>query len=468
MWRRLLSFALPTRSRVSRRSRLVRRTGASSSLAAAEVCEPRQLLSGNVTVNVTSAGLLEVLGDAEDNRLRIIVNDDNSFTFSSDDDTTVNNRPADEAPPIGFAGPGGDPLLPPFQAPIGVLVSLAQGDDQIEIVGGQLPQDELTNLPGDITLVLGIGDDTASVRNLDVGDSIFVGGGPDDGVDFVQVRNVEAATLRVVTRGGADDVRVEQSDIDTILIGSGTDDDTVVLQGAVSSNEIFASLGEGTDTIYDARNDASIEDFDLKVFGREGADRIVTLSADPNTTSYASDLRGLETFRFAVESNAGGEAAPTPVEVRQTLAQAYVGGSETTTTRRNRLPDVAPADTSVVPVFLREGETAAEAEADFTETASGLRYRVIDAGNATRPTTADDVDVRYRLYLADNSLREEGGRVFALSDLIEAWQEGIPLIGEGGTIQLIAPPNIAYGSIPGSELVNETLYFEVDLLAVNP
>jgi FKBP-type peptidyl-prolyl cis-trans isomerase FkpA len=56
---------------------------------------------------------------------------------------------------------------------------------------------------------------------------------------------------------------------------------------------------------------------------------------------------------------------------------------------------------------------------------------------------------------------------WALSDLIEGWKKGIPLIKKGGSIKLIIPSALAYGceqyyDIPG----NSVLYFEIQLVDV--
>jgi len=57
---------------------------------------------------------------------------------------------------------------------------------------------------------------------------------------------------------------------------------------------------------------------------------------------------------------------------------------------------------------------------------------------------------------------------FQLSRLVIGWQEGIPLIGTGGSITLYLPPSLGYGSadygdIPG----NSILIFDISLTAVN-
>ena len=54
-----------------------------------------------------------------------------------------------------------------------------------------------------------------------------------------------------------------------------------------------------------------------------------------------------------------------------------------------------------------------------------------------------------------------------LSDMIQGFQIGLPLIQKGGTIKLIIPSSLAYGcngigAVPG----NSILYFDVELTDV--
>ena len=66
-----------------------------------------------------------------------------------------------------------------------------------------------------------------------------------------------------------------------------------------------------------------------------------------------------------------------------------------------------------------------------------------------------------------DSSYERGERAtFGLYQVIEGWQIGIPIIGEGGEITLIIPSDYAYGSNPppGSSIGrNEVLVFDVKL-----
>ncbi len=55
---------------------------------------------------------------------------------------------------------------------------------------------------------------------------------------------------------------------------------------------------------------------------------------------------------------------------------------------------------------------------------------------------------------------------FPLPQLIAAWQQGIPGMKVGGRRQIVAPPELAYGTGRGHHLSGKTLVFVIDLLGV--
>ena len=109
----------------------------------------------------------------------------------------------------------------------------------------------------------------------------------------------------------------------------------------------------------------------------------------------------------------------------------------------------------------------------FTTTGSGLQYRIISPGTGRHPSRDDSVLCHYRGTLPDgtefdSSYKRGQPLEFPLNGVIAAWTEGVPLIGEGGKIELIAPPHIAYGprGMPPVIPPNATLHFEVELISV--
>lgn len=112
---------------------------------------------------------------------------------------------------------------------------------------------------------------------------------------------------------------------------------------------------------------------------------------------------------------------------------------------------------------------------DAKKTESGLVYKVIKAGSDKKPKAEDTVKVHYHGTLTNgevfDSSVERGDKItFPLNRVIKGWTEGLQLIGEGGKIELVIPPELAYGEtgappkIPGGA----TLKFEVELFEINP
>jgi FKBP-type peptidyl-prolyl cis-trans isomerase len=102
-----------------------------------------------------------------------------------------------------------------------------------------------------------------------------------------------------------------------------------------------------------------------------------------------------------------------------------------------------------------------------TEDSRGFFYTINTAGS-TKPTVCNTVTVNYSGKLTNGTQFDAANNVtFPLSRLVLGWQEGIPLIGTGGSITLYLPPSLGYGSadygnIPG----NSILIFNIDLAGV--
>jgi len=113
-----------------------------------------------------------------------------------------------------------------------------------------------------------------------------------------------------------------------------------------------------------------------------------------------------------------------------------------------------------------------DADTEFTETESGLKYRILRRGNGNFPTANSTVKVDYTGKLDDgttfdSSYDHQKPAEFGLNGVIAGWTEGVPLISVGGMIELEVPPELGYGEegtagIPG----NSTLHFRVELLDI--
>ena len=119
------------------------------------------------------------------------------------------------------------------------------------------------------------------------------------------------------------------------------------------------------------------------------------------------------------------------------------------------------------------------AQPGVKQTESGLLYQILDTGSDRHPTVEDVVIVHYKGSLVDgrefdSSYARSEPATFPLMGVIRGWSEGIQLIGVGGRIKLVVPPELAYGerSIPGGPdsvgiPSQSTLVFEVELLGID-
>lgn len=107
---------------------------------------------------------------------------------------------------------------------------------------------------------------------------------------------------------------------------------------------------------------------------------------------------------------------------------------------------------------------------------TGLYYQIINPGTAARPTPQSTVFVKYKGTKFNDTVFDQqtnpGATGFNLSNLIEGWKVGVPLIGKGGRILLTIPSGMAYGCVGSPNSIdsaknippNTPIYFEIDLV----
>ena len=111
----------------------------------------------------------------------------------------------------------------------------------------------------------------------------------------------------------------------------------------------------------------------------------------------------------------------------------------------------------------------------FLTSDSGLRYRVIEPGTGAGAAAGDNVRLNYRLFLEDGSpvpgndtFAAGAPTSFSTSGVIDGFAEALTLVGEGGAVQVLVPPELGYGAagqganIPG----NATLQFDIQTLSI--
>ena len=102
-------------------------------------------------------------------------------------------------------------------------------------------------------------------------------------------------------------------------------------------------------------------------------------------------------------------------------------------------------------------------------TASGLQYKVIEAGTGRTPKATDTVTVNYRGAFIDgkefdSSYKRGKPASFRVDQVIPGWTEALQLMKEGAKWQLFIPYKLAYGE--KGQLRHKALIFDVELLSI--
>tara|TARA_B110000305_G_scaffold106700_1_gene120016 strand:- start:97 stop:483 length:387 start_codon:yes stop_codon:yes gene_type:complete len=127
--------------------------------------------------------------------------------------------------------------------------------------------------------------------------------------------------------------------------------------------------------------------------------------------------------------------------------------------------DYTQLDEDIILQYINDNNLNAE------PTGSGLYYVLNSNGNGDFPNINSIVTVAYKGTLIDGTIFDQSdatGATFPLSNVIQGWQEGIPLFSEGGSGILLIPSALGYGNQAiGSIPANSVLIFEVTLLNVD-
>jgi FKBP-type peptidyl-prolyl cis-trans isomerase FklB len=125
---------------------------------------------------------------------------------------------------------------------------------------------------------------------------------------------------------------------------------------------------------------------------------------------------------------------------------------------------------------LEAGKQFLEANAKkegVVTTASGLQYKVVQAGTGAHPKASDTVQVHYRGTFIDgktfDSSYDRGQPIsFPLNRVIRGWTEGVQLMTVGSTYEFYIPHDLAYGPGGAGGVIPpySTLIFQVELLAI--
>ncbi|PQJ23065.1 peptidylprolyl isomerase [Tenacibaculum sp. SG-28] len=116
-----------------------------------------------------------------------------------------------------------------------------------------------------------------------------------------------------------------------------------------------------------------------------------------------------------------------------------------------------------------------EVAAGYEETASGLRYNILQKGDGKKASKGDMVSVHYKGQLLDGTVFDSSYKrkqpidfQIGVGQVIAGWDEGIQLLQVGDKARLVIPANLAYGASGAGGVIppNATLIFDVELMDI--
>lgn len=161
----------------------------------------------------------------------------------------------------------------------------------------------------------------------------------------------------------------------------------------------------------------------------------------------------------------------TPSMTEQAMKDAIKSfAAEQKTKRRKAMQQQGEANQQVGSAYLEKNKT----QAGVVTTASGLQYKVIEAGTGESPAASDKVTVDYEGKLVDGTVFDSSYKrgkpvTFPVNGVIKGWQEALQLMQPGATWEVTIPGDLAYGKMgmPGSPIgPNATLIFKIHLISV--
>lgn len=121
-------------------------------------------------------------------------------------------------------------------------------------------------------------------------------------------------------------------------------------------------------------------------------------------------------------------------------------------------------DTTTIGGYLRARDIQTQIDP------SGLRYVVTQPGNSGVVNSKDSVELNYTVQIMSNNYvvdQSQSPIKFLFTDLIMAYQIGLPLITEGGSITIYSPSGLAYGPIVSNTVpANTNMIFKLQLVKI--
>ncbi|MGD8640598.1 MAG: FKBP-type peptidyl-prolyl cis-trans isomerase [Gammaproteobacteria bacterium] len=130
-----------------------------------------------------------------------------------------------------------------------------------------------------------------------------------------------------------------------------------------------------------------------------------------------------------------------------------------------------------------KGESAKKEGAEFLaknkkekgvkELDNGIQYKILKKGDGAQPKPTDTIVAHYKGTLIDgkefdSSYKRGQPATFAVNQVIQGWQEILPMMHTGSKWKVFIPSDLAYGERGAGANIgpNETLIFEIELLDI--
>jgi len=116
-----------------------------------------------------------------------------------------------------------------------------------------------------------------------------------------------------------------------------------------------------------------------------------------------------------------------------------------------------------------------QVSAGFSETASGLRYQIIQKGTGAKAEKGQQVSVHYQGALIDGTVFDSSYKrkepiefQLGIGQVISGWDEGLQLLHVGDKARFVIPSDLAYGSAGAGGVIppDAILVFDVELVGV--
>ena len=183
------------------------------------------------------------------------------------------------------------------------------------------------------------------------------------------------------------------------------------------------------------------------------------------------DLKGADLRSDAIVQGLKDGSSGTPAKIDEQQMQQALAALDQRIAEQRAKAQVAQLEAAVAAGNAYRAENAKKPGVQTT--ATGLQYKVVKAGTGRTPTASDTVTVNYRGTLVDgtefdSSYKRGEPATFPVAGVIPGWTEALQLMKEGEQVQLVIPPDLAYGERGAGGVIppGATLVFDVELISV--